>query len=98
MHSESNQPSLPLSHLESNTLTNKRCTFRLSQFVTLRPLTFIRSTQNFHYFIELVDFIGSREEGTEGVEFCHDAAESEDVYWGVIVGGPQEEFWSSIPE
>jgi hypothetical protein len=73
-------------------------TLGLSKFVTLWPVVPIRGSKYLNNFIHLIDLIRAGEQRAKGVEFCHDASKCEDINWGVVVRGPEQEFWSAIPE
>ena len=48
-------------------------------------------------FEDGVHFTGAWEQRPEGVELCHNAANSPLVYRRAVGGGPQQHLWSSVP-
>ena len=67
------------------------------EFVALTPIISVRSTEHSKYFIDLVEFTGTRKERLLEVEFTHDAAGCEDVRYEVIVMRSKYALWSPIP-
>ena len=45
----------------------------------------------------LIDFTGSREEWSEGIDLSHDAANCPKVYWGVVVSRTKQHLGGSVP-
>jgi hypothetical protein len=55
-------------------------TLGLSKLITLGPVISIRCSQYLDDLIHLIDLIGPWKQGAEGIKFCHDASESEDIH------------------
>lgn len=87
MHQELVLPdSLPFL-LQSSNLARSNSTSSLCELIALWPIRLIRCAQYLHNFIQLVDFIRAWKQWAEGVKLSHDAAEGEDVYRRVVIGG-----------
>ncbi len=59
---------------------DKSSTLGLSKLITLGPVISIGCSQYLDDLIHLIDLIGPWKQRAEGIKFCHDASECEDIH------------------
>lgn len=63
-----------------------------------RPLVRSRRASALEYFEQLINVTATRKEGHARCHFCKDAADGPDIDGSAVPVGPQQEFWSSVPQ
>ena len=69
----------------------------LGKFESVWPVKAGRRTEHLAYLCHLVLLALPWEQWTHREEFGHDAPHREYVNWRIVIGGPEQNFWRSVP-